>query len=143
MATFEVPEGWCVQAFRFTLDPTEEQSRSLARHFGARRMAYNWTVADRWFPSSKTCHHCGHVQDIGWDEKWECAGCSVTHQRDGNAAINLARYEETSSVVGPVGAAVKRGADRKTGPRPAGGREARKGRSRKAAEQPRDGVQVA
>jgi putative transposase len=100
-------------------------------------------VADRWFPSSKTCHLCRHVQDIGWDEKWQCGGCSVIHQRDDNAAINLARYEEPVSVVGPVGAAVKRGADRETGPRPAGGCEARKGRSRKAAEQPRDGVQVA
>jgi putative transposase len=100
-------------------------------------------IADRWFPSSKTCHGCRHVQDIGWDEKWQCEGCSVTHHRDDNAAVNLARYEETSSAVGPVGAAVKRGADRKTGPRPAGGREARKGRSRTAAEQPRDGVQVA
>ncbi|UUO00572.1 IS607 family element RNA-guided endonuclease TnpB [Mycolicibacterium novocastrense] len=84
-------------------------------------------VADRWFPSSKTCHACRHVQDIGWDEKWQCDGCSITHQRDDNAAINLARYEEPPSVVGPVGAAVKRGADRKTGPGPAGGREARKG----------------
>jgi putative transposase len=102
MACFEVPEGWTVQAFRFTLDPTEDQSWMLARHFGAR-----------------------------------------SHQRDDNAAINLARYEDTPSVVGPVGAAVKRGADRKTGPGPAGGREARKGRSRNAAEQPRDGVQVA
>jgi putative transposase len=100
-------------------------------------------VADRWFPSSKTCHACGQVQDIGWDEKWQCQGCSVIHQRDDNAAVNLARYEETSSVVGPVGAAVKRGADRKTRPGRAGGCEARKGRSRKAAEQPRDGVQVA
>ncbi|MGB9224241.1 IS607 family element RNA-guided endonuclease TnpB, partial [Mycobacterium sp.] len=45
MAKFEVPEGWCVQAFRFTLDPTDDQARSLARHFGARRKAYNWTVA--------------------------------------------------------------------------------------------------
>src|SRR5277367_3100151 len=45
MVRFEVPEGWCVQAFRFTLDPTEEQARSLARHFGARRKAFNWTVA--------------------------------------------------------------------------------------------------
>jgi putative transposase len=45
MAKFEVPEGWCVQAFRFTLDPTEDQARSLARHFGARRKAYNWAVA--------------------------------------------------------------------------------------------------
>jgi putative transposase len=100
-------------------------------------------VADRWFPSSKTCHGCGHVQEIGWDQKWQCGGCLVIHQRDDNAAINLARYEDTDSVVGPVGAAVKRGADRKTGPRPAGGREARKGRGRTAAEQPRDGVRVA
>jgi putative transposase len=53
-------------------------------------------TADRWFPSSKTCHSCGHVQDIGWDEHWQCDRCSVTHQRDDNAAINLARYEETS-----------------------------------------------
>ncbi len=100
-------------------------------------------VADRWFPSSKTCHQCGQVQDIGWAEHWQCDGCSLTHQRDDNAAVNLARYEEPISVVGPVGAAVKRGADRKTGHRPAGGREARKRRSRTAAEQPRDGVQVA
>ncbi|WP_230864668.1 IS607 family element RNA-guided endonuclease TnpB [Mycobacterium canetti] len=99
-------------------------------------------VADRWFPSSKTCHACRHVQDIGWDEKWQCDGCSITHQRDDNAAINLARYEEPPSVVGPVGAAVTRGADRKTGPGPAGGREARKGTGHPAGEQPRDGVQV-
>jgi putative transposase len=100
-------------------------------------------VADRWFPSSKTCHLCRHVQDIGWDEKWQCDGCSVIHQRDDNAAITLARYEDTVSVVGPVGAAVKRGADRKTEPRSAGGCEARKGGSQTAAEQPRHGVQVA
>ena len=100
-------------------------------------------VADRWFPSSKTCHECGHRQDIGWAEHWQCEACSASHQRDDNAAINLARYEEASSVVGPVGAAVKRGADHKTRPGRAGGCEARKGRSRTAAEQPRDGVQVA
>ncbi len=45
MARFEVPDGWCVQAFRFSLDPTEDQTSALARHFGARRKAYNWTVA--------------------------------------------------------------------------------------------------
>jgi putative transposase len=100
-------------------------------------------VADRWFPSSKTCHVCGHVQDIGWAEQWRCDGCSLTHQRDDNAAINLARYEEPVSVVGPVGAAVKRGADRKTRPSRAGGREARKGTGHPAGEQPRDGVRVA
>jgi putative transposase len=71
-------------------------------------------VAERWFPSSRTCHACGHVQDIGWSEHWRCGACLSTHQRDDNAAINLARYGATVSVVGPVGAAVKRGADRKT-----------------------------
>jgi putative transposase len=115
------------------------------RHLAYKTRWYGSTlvVADRWFASSKTCHACGHVQDIGWAEHWPSDRCSVTHQRDDNASINLARYEDTASVVGPVGAAVKRGADCKTGPRSAGGREARKGRSRKAAEQSRDGVQVA
>jgi putative transposase len=100
-------------------------------------------VADRWFPSSKTCHACGHVQDIGWAEHWTCNECGIRHQRDDNAAINLARYElpcAGDSAVGPVRAAVKRRADRKTGPRPAGGDEARKGTSRQAGAQPRDGV---
>jgi putative transposase len=77
--------------------------------------------ADRWYPSSKTCHQCLHRQDIGWAEHWTCDGCGAVHQRDDNASINLARYEATAamlaagSAVGPVGAAVKRGADRKTG----------------------------
>jgi putative transposase len=103
----------------------------------------NLIIADRFYPSSKTCHSCGHVQDIGWAEHWTCGQCGTRHQRDDNAAVNLARYEPpatSDSAVGPVRAAVKRRADRKTGPRPAGGAEARKGRSRTAAEQPRDGV---
>jgi len=89
----------------------------------------------------------GMCKIIGWNEKWICdptdGGCGITHRHDDNAAVNLARYEETSSVVGPVRAAVKRGADRKTGPRPAGGREARKGTGHPAGEQPRDRVRVA
>ncbi len=100
-------------------------------------------IADRFYPSSRTCHACGHVQDIGWAEHWICGQCGTTHQRDDNAAVNLARYEPPAtgdSAVGPVRADVKRRADRKTGPHPAGGDEARKGRSGTAAEQPRDGV---
>ncbi len=103
-------------------------------------------VADRWYPSSKTCHHCQAAQDIGWAEHWTCNSCGAAHQRDDNAAINLARYEEASptgvSAVGPVRAAVKRGADRKTRPSRAAGREARKGSHPTVAEQPRDGVPV-
>ena len=50
-------------------------------------------IADRFYPSSKTCHICGHVQDIGWAGHWTCTGCGTAHQRDDNAAVNLARYE--------------------------------------------------
>jgi putative transposase len=100
-------------------------------------------IADRWYPSSKTCHACGHVQQIGWKQHWTCTRCRTSHQRDDNAAINLARYEPPTigdSALGPVRAAVKRGADRKTRPRRAGGEETRKGPGRDAGEQPRDGV---
>jgi putative transposase len=100
-------------------------------------------IADRWYPSSKTCHTCGRVQEIGWGENWTCTGCGTRHQRDDNAAINLARYEPPpagDSAVGPVRAAVKRRADPKTRPCRAGGDEARKGTSPNAGNQPRDGV---
>jgi putative transposase len=94
-------------------------------------------IADRWYPSSKTCHACGHVQDIGWNQHWTCSGCGTSHQRDDNAAINLARYEPPTtgdSALGPVGAAVKRRADRKTRPGRAGGDETQKGPSQQARE---------
>lgn len=59
-----------------------------------------------------------------------CAGCGARHQRDDNAAVNLARYEPPAagdSAPGPVRAAVNRGANRKTRPRRADGNETRKG----------------
>lgn len=79
-------------------------------------------MADRWYPSSQICSGCGHRQSIGWAEIWQCDGCGVRHDRDDNAAINIARLGD----LGSVGAPVKQGADRKTGPRPAGGEELRK-----------------
>ena len=50
-------------------------------------------VADRWFPSSQTCHACRHRQKIKWAAMWTCDGCGSVHDRDDNAAINLAQYE--------------------------------------------------
>ena len=50
-------------------------------------------VADRWFPSSQTCHACHHRQKIKWAATWTCGGCGSVHDRDDNAAINLAQYE--------------------------------------------------
>ena len=79
--------------------------------------------ADRFFPSSKTCHYCGHVQDIGWAEHWTCDECSSSHQRDDNAAINLARWASLGSVRAPV----KRGAEHQTESHSAAGDDTRKG----------------
>ena len=50
-------------------------------------------VASRWFPSSQMCHVCHHRQKIKWAATWTCDGCGSVHDRDDNAAINLAQYE--------------------------------------------------
>lgn len=46
---------------------------------------------DKWYPSSKTCHVCGFVNDdlTLADRVWTCSGCGTTHNRDHNAAINI------------------------------------------------------
>ena len=79
--------------------------------------------ADQFFPSSKTCHVCRHVKDIGWSEHWTCEECSSSHQRDDNAAINLARWAS----LGSVGALVKRGAEHQTESHSAAGDDTQKG----------------
>lgn len=51
-------------------------------------------VADRWFASSKLCSTCSVKNDaLTLSERtWTCASCSTSHDRDVNAAVNLARY---------------------------------------------------
>lgn len=48
-------------------------------------------VADRFFPSSKTCSACQNkVDQLPLSVRtWTCAGCGAEHDRDINAAINL------------------------------------------------------
>lgn len=57
-------------------------------------------VADRWFPSSKTCSDCGSVQkDMPLSlRQWICQDCGTSHDRDMNAARNLATYAASSAV---------------------------------------------
>ena len=46
---------------------------------------------DKWYPSSKTCRHCGYVNDklTILDRKWTCPDCGSIIERDSNAAINI------------------------------------------------------
>jgi putative transposase len=48
-------------------------------------------VADRFYPSSKTCSCCGHVLDALplSVREWTCPACGTIHDRDVNAARNL------------------------------------------------------
>ncbi len=46
---------------------------------------------DRFYPSSKTCHHCGYVnkQLKLSDRQWVCPHCGEVVERDYNAALNI------------------------------------------------------
>ncbi|MEU9738638.1 IS607 family element RNA-guided endonuclease TnpB [Micromonospora chersina] len=107
------------------------RNRRLARRiadagFGElrRQLAYKTTwngghlvVADRWYPSSKTCSACGTVKaKLALSERtYTCLTCGLVLDRDVNAARNLAALacEATTAGSGPVAG---RGADRKTRP---------------------------
>src|SRR5215213_3193964 len=43
---FVIPDGWVAQGWRFEVETTRPVQRSLIQqHFGARRFAYNWALA--------------------------------------------------------------------------------------------------
>lgn len=46
---------------------------------------------DQWFASSKTCSCCGHkLEELSLKVRnWQCPACSVRHDRDINAALNI------------------------------------------------------
>ena len=58
-------------------------------------------IADRWFPSSKTCSACGSIRtDLTLSERtYRCEQCGLTADRDRNAAINLATWAENHARV--------------------------------------------
>lgn len=68
-------------------------------------------LADRFYPSSKTCSSCGTVKaKLSLNERTFVCACGLRLDRDLNAAINLARLGTAGS--GPVAGC---GAERKTG----------------------------
>jgi putative transposase len=78
-------------------------------------------VADRFFPSSKTCSRCGVVKltlSLG-ERTFACTACGLSIDRDLNAAINLAGWKQPAVAVSAPETenACPRGG--KTGPSPA------------------------
>lgn len=68
--------------------------------YKAERNGVKLIVADRFFPSSKTCSNCGYVlAELSISMRtWNCPKCDKIHDRDVNAAINLAAYAVSSTV---------------------------------------------
>jgi putative transposase len=83
-----------------------ELSRQLL--YKARWHGVEVRVADRFFPSSKTCSSCGEVRnDLDLSTRtYLCETCGLVIDRDLNAAINLARWQskETSAEAVPTAA---------------------------------------
>ena len=46
---------------------------------------------DRFYPSTKTCHYCGHkVDELPLSVRmWQCPSCHTQHDRDINASMNI------------------------------------------------------
>ncbi len=55
--------------------------------------------ADRFYPSSKTCSNCGHIQEMPLKERiFDCQACGQVQDRDYNASLNLKHLAEGYSV---------------------------------------------
>jgi len=76
----------------------------FARQINYKASWYGRTViqVDRWYPSSKTCFHCGFVnQDLTLANRGgDCPRCSRKLDRDLNAARNIKREGLRSNTVG-------------------------------------------
>ena len=57
---------------------------------------------DRFFPSSKTCSHCGYINEgLTLDQReWECPRCQTKLDRDFNASQNILRQGLNNLMVG-------------------------------------------
>ena len=82
-----------------------ESNHHLAKSIGAvafgeivRQLEYKsrwygrgFVKVGRFYPSSKTCHHCGHMNRglALKDRKWTCEKCGAEIDRDYNAALNI------------------------------------------------------
>ncbi len=59
---------------------------------------------DQWYPSSKTCSHCGHILeslDLSV-RQWRCPSCNSVNGRDENAAKNIQMVGASTIGLGDV-----------------------------------------
>lgn len=83
----------------------------LTRLLQEKAERYGRTVikVDRWFPSSKMCSECGHINKavVLGVKDWTCPKCGTHHDRDDNAAKNIKAAGLTVSAHGGTARPVK------------------------------------
>jgi hypothetical protein len=80
--------GNTARANRFTVSPSE--LLNAIKNASEREGVPVYEVPPR--DTSKRCHHCGHVHcALRAEQMWTCPNCAIQHDRDHNAAINIAR----------------------------------------------------
>jgi len=75
----------------------QEQNLSKFRSimtYKCKQYGIELVLADRWYPSSKTCSNCGAIKkDLKLkDRTYHCEYCGMIMDRDDNASINLEHY---------------------------------------------------
>ena len=70
----------------------------LLLEYKSKMAGVSLVIADRFFASSKTCSGCGHrTEKLSLSQRvFNCPCCSLSLDRDLNAAINLDHYDSTS-----------------------------------------------
>lgn len=70
----------------------------------AERYGRTLVKIDRWFPSSKMCSACGHINKavVLGVKDWTCPSCGAHHDRDDNAATNIKAVGLTVSAHGGI-----------------------------------------
>jgi putative transposase len=74
----------------------------ILEHVAKKKGKLVW-YTDRFYPSSKTCSHCGYRhKDLKLSDRWwRCPTCAKVVDRDNNAAVNV--YREGASSLGRAG----------------------------------------
>lgn len=62
--------------------------------YKSKELGIEFVLANRWYPSSKTCSSCGAIKkDLKLSDRTYRCECGLVMDRDKNAALNLSRYE--------------------------------------------------
>ena len=72
--------------------------------YKAARAGKGFVRVNRWYPSSKTCSCCGHaIKSLPLTIRaWTCDQCGIKHDRDVNAAKNIAQEAQRMIAAGIV-----------------------------------------